>query len=316
MICLPVELEEHETFTLAWVSVEELFPFSESIEITTEANPETVDQKYIDGLLFTTVTRVSLGAQSFNEKYLKDLERKASPKSIWNAAELLWKNGYRNFSLDLINGIPGQGPAEILSDIESAVSLMPKHLSIYNLTLKPAHPLYSQLPDSDHSAVLYEAAVSEMERRGYEQYEISNFSKPGFQCEHNRLYWEGGDYLGIGPSASSRFFIDSKFVHHKQIADTNMYLAKPVFDPARLEKTDHKQTVLEAAFLELRENKGVNLKDFESRYSYDLCSGQDFKLFEREGLLEKKEGILKLTSRGRLLADTVTERLVDFTLLS
>lgn len=291
--------------------IEERFELDPNCEITLEANPETVTKEFCDKLLMTKVTRVSLGAQSFQQKYLDILERIAKPESIVRAATLLWESGYRNFNLDLIFGIPGQNESEMKDDIARVAALSPKHISSYNLTLKPGHPFYSKLPDSDTTALLYECVVSEMVRLGYQQYEISNYAKLGYECRHNLLYWEGGDYLGIGPSAASRFFVNGVFVHRKQKADLKLYLQNPLFDKVSLELTDKKQTVLEATFLEMRTNQGVALKEFQDRYGYDLRTGKDFELFKQEGFIHESSGRLKLTEKGRLLADTVTERLAD-----
>src|SRR5262249_50438516 len=146
-------------------------------------------------------------------------------------------HGYRNFNLDLIFGIPGQTKQEVLEDIDRLASLGPKHASAYNLTLKPGHPYFEKLPEGDYVAELYEAVVTQMQKKGYEQYEISNYAKPEYECRHNLLYWNGGDYLGIGPSAASRFFVDGKFVHRKQKADLKQYLSNPFFDSSALENT-------------------------------------------------------------------------------
>lgn len=297
------------------LQMEEIFSISPHCEITLEANPETITKEFCSALLMTKVNRISLGAQSFQQKYLTILERIAKPESILRAANLLWEHGYRNFNLDFIFGIPGQTACESQEDIEKAVTLAPKHLSAYNLTLKPGHSYYEKLPTSDETAELYESVVKIMEGKGYQQYEISNYCWPGFECRHNLLYWGGGDYLGIGPSAASRFFVDGKFVHRKQKADLKIYLANPKFMPEQLEKTDQKQTILEAVFLEMRKNSGIEMREFEKRYGFDLRKGKDFELFKREGFTQESGqggGCLQLTPRGRLMADTVTERLADF----
>ena len=246
------------------------------------------------------------------QKFLDILERRAKPEHIVRATKLLWEHGYRNFNLDLIFAIPGQTIEQVRSDIRRAAELGPRHLSAYNLTLKPGHPFFSQLPSGDTVAELYEVVMEEMQRLGFSQYEISNYAQEGYDCRHNILYWGGGDYLGIGPSASSRFFVERKFVHHKQVADSALYLKNPTFDPSRLERTDTQQTVLEAVFLEMRRNSGVELSQFQERYGFDLRLGKDYKNFLQEALTEEKAGVVSLTPKGRLLADSVTERLADY----
>jgi oxygen-independent coproporphyrinogen-3 oxidase len=288
------------------------FEFLPEAEITIEANPETVSESFLEQLkMKTPVNRVSLGAQSFSEQNLKSLERLGSRESIYQAASLLKKFGYKNFNLDLIFAIPGQSEAQMLQDISEVASLEPTHVSSYNLTLKPGHPLYSKLPKDDFVAELYEKVVSRMTSLGFGQYEISNFAKPGASCEHNLLYWSGGDFLGLGPSAASRFFKDGIFHHRKAFSDFNKYLDQLNFEQVAFESSSRTQTHLEATFLELRKNDGIDLEVFSRKYGYDPSLAKQFSLFVKEGLIAKEGKKLFLTPKGRLLADLVTERLVD-----
>lgn len=294
---------------LQWI--EKKFRVDENTEITLEANPETVSAEFCKELLLTKVNRVSLGAQSFKKENLTALERLGKRESIHDAVRLLWESGYRNLSLDLIFGIPGQTPRLFEEDLVEAASLPINHLSAYQLTLKPPHVLYRDLPKDEASLEFYAVVETKTAALGFQQYEISNYSKPGWECRHNLLYWNGGDYLGVGPSASSRFFSDGSFLHRKQLADVKRYLANPEFPFIPLEKSNASQTVLEASFLELRKNIGVELEGFKARYSYDLRNGKKYGLFKREGLIIEKEGDLLLTQNGRLLADSITSQLID-----
>lgn len=294
-------------------TLRENFSFAEDIEITVEANPETVSSTFLNELkTLTPVNRVSLGAQSFFQENLKKLERLGSRESIYNAAKLLKEFDFNNFNLDLIFAIPGQTATQMLEDLAEVVSLEPAHVSSYNLTLKPGHSLYAKLPKDDFVAELYEMMVESLNKQGFDQYEISNFSKKGFACVHNLLYWSGGDFLGLGPSASSRFFKDNHFYHRKQLSEFGRYLGQKTFGELDFEKSDQKQTWLEATFLELRKNSGIDLEGFKIRYGYDPSSAKQYSLFIKEGLLTKEGKNLCLTRKGRLLADLVTERLVDY----
>jgi oxygen-independent coproporphyrinogen III oxidase len=289
------------------------FSFASEVEITMEANPETLSESYLQKLKeLTPINRISLGAQSFQPKYLSALERLASPEAIVRAAKLLKSCGYENFNLDFIFAIPGQTEEELCEDLKRAVDLGPQHLSSYHLSLKPAHPLYAALPNSDRAADLYESVLNFMDANSFYQYEISNFSRPEKACLHNLLYWEGGDFLGIGPSAASRFFWEGRFHHRKQPSDLKMYENWVTAGEApQFDKTSHSQTVLEATFLELRCNAGVDLDLFARRYEYQLENAKRFPLFLEKGLIQKDGRRLKLTERGRLLADSVTSELVD-----
>lgn len=292
--------------------IEEVFPLQHGAEITLEANPETVTDAFVSQLLLRTpVNRISLGAQSFQSKFLATLERLGSAESI-RAAVAKWRAaGLRNYSLDLIFGIPGQTPRDLLQDIDEAVALEPKHLSFYSLTLKPGHKLYAGLPSDDEAAELYEQGVERLASYGYHAYEISNFCLPGFESRHNLVYWSGGDYLGLGPSAASRFFWDGTFHHRKQISSWEQYLQVAGFLPPAFETTTVFQTTLEATFLELRKRVGVDRQAFHERYHYDLGTAPQYALFRKEGLLEEEGGRIRLSSKGWLLAEGIAERLVE-----
>jgi oxygen-independent coproporphyrinogen-3 oxidase len=291
-------------------TVTDNFIFLDNIEITSEANPETVTREWCETVKKDTpIRRISLGAQSFQLKYLKVLERLASPESVRNAVKEIRRVGIDNINLDLIFAIPGQTAEEVVSDINQVKALDPKHISFYNLTLKSGHKLYSQLPDEDTAADLYERGMASLSELGYHQYEISNFSVPGFESKHNLLYWAGGDFLGVGPSSSSRFFWNGTFHHRKQFSDLSQYYATENFLSPPFEVNTLGQTQLEATFLELRKNTGVSRSEFSRRYQFDLKSSKKYELFlERELLIEEGDNI-RLSPRGRMLADSVTSEL-------
>ena len=287
------------------------FPWDPQIEITLEANPETITEGLAEKWKAETpINRISMGAQSFQPEYLKALERLGSAEKICEAAGILKKSGFLNFNLDLIIGIPQQTPAQIKKDIEWAVELGPTHLSNYNLTLKPGHALFKRLPNDDDSADLYETARLTLKACGYEQYEISNYARPGFECTHNLLYWTGGDFLGLGPSAASRFFWDGVFQHRKQLADYSQYLNQQAFEAVPWNISSREQTQLEALFLELRPNKGINVERFFNKYGLDLTKSSKLPMLEKTGFVEMQKPTLRLTDKGRLVADTLVCELI------
>lgn len=293
-------------------AIETHFPLEGSCEITTEANPETVSATWLSDLKkYTPINRISLGAQSFNQEYLNKLERLCGPEKVIEAVGLIKEAGYHNFNLDLIMAIPGQTTEQVEEDLNKVSELNPSHISSYTLSLKPGHALYEQLPEENLSADLYEYAVRSLANKGYKQYEISNYAREGKECAHNLLYWTGGDYLGVGPSAAGRFFFDGVFHHKKNSADMNLYLKNFKDSLTQYEVTTPKQTILEASFLELRCNRGVSLEHFLKRYGWDFRKSSQFELMLQHQMIRQAEGILYLTDKGRLLADTVTSRLVD-----
>jgi oxygen-independent coproporphyrinogen-3 oxidase len=287
------------------------FPWAAPIEITLEANPETITESLVgEWKAQTPINRISMGAQSFQPEYLKALERLGSAEKITEAAGILKKAGFLNFNLDLIVGIPEQTPEQIKKDIEWAVGLGPTHISNYNLTLKPGHVLFKKLPNDDDSADLYETARLELKAREYEQYEISNYARPGFECSHNLLYWTGGDFLGLGPSAASRFFWDGVFQHRKQLADYAQYLKQEKFESVAWNINSQEQTQLEALFLELRRNSGIDIDRFFKKYGLDLTKSSKLPFLEKAGFLEMQKPTLRLTDKGRLVADTLVCELI------
>lgn len=288
------------------------FSIASDVEVTIEANPETVNHEFCAQLrALTPVNRVSLGAQSFQRENLQRLERLGSAESIVLAAELLQEYGFSNINLDFIFAIPGQSKDALVSDLVRAASLKPKHLSAYNLTLKPGHLLFRSLPSDDAVATLYEVAVQTLHELGYDQYEISNYAVPGYECRHNLLYWEGHDYLGIGPSASSRFFEGGTFRHRKQVSDFSKYMQKENDFASEFETSTTQQTLLEAVFLEIRCNRGVHLKTFFERFNWNFRDSKHFEMLCEEKLIEVSGEFLRLTDKGRLLADSVSLKLLD-----
>jgi oxygen-independent coproporphyrinogen-3 oxidase len=295
-----------------FAAVKAAFPWAGDAEITMEANPETVTTEYLESIQkHTPVNRISMGAQSFDSRHLKTLERLCTPDDVKRAAGLVRKAGFRNFNLDLIFAIPGQTLEEVVCDVETAASLLPTHISFYQLTLTRGHKLFSSLPDETFQVEGYERGVAALEKAGYEFYEISNFAKPGKECRHNELYWTGGDFLGVGPSASSRLFVDGAFMHRKQVSDLAKYLKDPV-STHDWEKNTAQQSFLEATFLEMRTRSGVDLDDFSSRYGFDLRRSRKLPVFKEQGWVVEENGFLRLTKQGRLLADGICRDLADY----
>lgn len=287
-----------------------IYGAAEGVEVTLEVNPESVYDGFFEGLLEGSFNRVSLGVQSFQTKHLKTLERLAVPENVFKAARMLKRAGLTNWSLDLIFGIPGQTLNDFKEDLKIAVNLGSTHMSFYHLTLKNAHPLFQELPGEELTLDMYDWGVDYLKSQGLDQYEISNFAQPGYECRHNLLYWTGGDFLGLGPSAASRFFVQGKYFHRKRESHLAKYLKTPFLDEP-FTQSSASQSILESVFLELRSKFGISLKDFSERFGYQIERARKFPLFVEQGLIEEKEGILYLTRDGQRLADSIASELVD-----
>ena len=187
--------------------IQQLIPFSDNIEITMEANPGTVEAGRFEQYQKEGITRISIGVQSFQPEKLKKLGRIHGKEEAIHAAQLATHSELTSFNLDLMHGLPNQTLDDAMSDLDQAITLNPPHLSWYQLTIEPNTLFYSKpptLPDDDDLWDIFEQGHQKLTAAGYVQYEISGYSKPDFQCQHNLNYWRFGDYLGIGCGAHGK----------------------------------------------------------------------------------------------------------------
>jgi oxygen-independent coproporphyrinogen-3 oxidase len=300
-------------------TVHEHFVVAAHAEITLEANPGTVDEAYLGGLRRAGVNRLSLGAQRFEDSELTALGRLHSAAEARQAFTAARRAGFGNINLDLIYGLPGDSAAAWRTTLEAAVELKPEHLSLYPLTLEPDTPLGEAVaagdvpaPDPDVAADQYELAEDCLEAAGYDHYEISNWARPARECRHNLVYWDNAPYLGFGVAAHSS-------VDGRRCANTNdldEYLAAGGLAPLALdERLDAETRRAETVILGLRQGRGIDLAATSGRLGTDVA-GEYHAPFEdmtAAGLLERYDGRLRLTRRGRLLGNEVFWRLLPET---
>ncbi|MDN2482134.1 radical SAM family heme chaperone HemW [Vibrio agarivorans] len=209
--------------------IEKRIPFKSDIEITMEANPGTVEAERFAGYQRAGITRVSIGVQSFEQDKLERLGRIHGQQEAVNAAHLAHNIGLNSFNLDLMHGLPDQSVEQALADLDKAIELAPPHLSWYQLTIEPNTMFYYKtpaLPDDDDLWDIFELGHEKLRQAGYVQYEISGYSKPGYQCQHNLNYWRFGDYLGIGCGAAGKIsFADGRIVRTTKIKHPRGYLS-------------------------------------------------------------------------------------------
>ncbi len=224
--------------------IEQRIAFKPNIEITMEANPGTIEAERFAGYRKEGVTRISIGVQSFDPEKLQRLGRIHGKDEALRAAELAHKIGLNSFNLDLMHGLPDQSIEEALADLEQAIELNPPHLSWYQLTIEPNTLFYFKpptLPDDDDLWDIFELGHKKLTEAGYVQYEISGYSKPEYQCQHNLNYWRFGDYLGIGCGSHGKLsFSDGRIVRTTKVKHPKGYLAayqnltKPYLDNEQL----------------------------------------------------------------------------------
>lgn len=191
-------------------ALDQLFGIAADAEISMEIDPDTFDHDRLQGYYSAGVNRVSLGVQAFQTELLQSCGRTHTREDVEAAIELIHQVGFRNFSLDLISGLPHQTLAHWQESLTSAIALAPTHLSVYDLTVEPGtafdrwyQPGSEPLPTEATTAQMYRLAQQTLTQAGFQHYEVSNYAKPGFQCQHNRVYWENRSYYGFGMGAAS-----------------------------------------------------------------------------------------------------------------
>jgi oxygen-independent coproporphyrinogen-3 oxidase len=278
-------------------------------EVTVEANPETVTPG-LAGLLYGAgVTRVSLGAQSFQPHLLEVLERRAGPDAVRRAFYDLRDAGFDNISLDLLYGIPGQTPSDLNRDLAHAIGLEPEHLSCYELEAKPGTRF-----TRDHAEWLareaeamegyFEIVVETLVGEGYGWYETANFSRPGREARHNLAYWQGRDYLGIGIGAVSTVG-HKRWRNRRGLAGYLSALADGRRPPRELERLPVETKLRERLMLGLRLERPMNVSELEA-----VVDLRGVERLESLGLLQRRGDHVALTARGRFVGGGATVALM------
>lgn len=289
------------------------YQVTDHAEVTLEANPDDLDRQKLQMLFDAGVNRLSIGIQSFHEKTLQFLNRAHDRKQALQCLEDARAVGFNNISIDLIYGIPSENHQLWQEDLAQAIKLQPEHISSYCLTIEPKTTFGNWLKkgnippvEEEYAADQFEILIDELSKAGYEQYEVSNFCKPGFYSRHNSSYWKQNKYLGIGPSAHSyngqtrQFNVSHNPKYMKALADKII--------PYELDVLTKADKVNEYLLTTLRTTWGANLKRIKNEWQYDLELNEKNYLHQ---LFEKKYAIiednhLKLTRSGLLLADKIS----------
>ncbi len=294
------------------------FAVDEDAEITLEANPGTLSFEQLAGLHAAGINRLSMGAQSFDAELLKALGRIHSPAEITQAVHNARAAGFTSINLDFMFGLPGQTMRHWQATLDQALALHPDHFSLYSLIIEEGTPFYTWTHegritpgDEDLCADMYEYADERLQAAGYENYEISNWARPGHQSRHNLTYWQNLPYLGMGAGAHS-YFAGKRFFN---VLDPQQYinlLRMRQRPEAESETLDRVQEMSETAFLALRTAQGLHLPTFEERFAepFTRFAGNRLRIVEEAGLLEQENGWLRLSKRGRLLGNEVFLRLL------
>ena len=248
----------------------------ENIEFTMECNPGTLNRDKLEIMKKYNVNRISLGLQTTKNSILKEIGRIHTYEEFKNNYFLAREIGFDNINIDLMFGLPNQKLEDWKESLVEIAKLEPEHISAYSLIIEEGTHFYNlheqnklNLPEEDNERLMYLSTKQILEKRGYHQYEISNFAKLGNECFHNKVYWNCNEYLGLGVSASS--FIDKK--RTKNLDDIQEYIEKINNYESIIEEThvnDVKDDMEEFVFMGLRMIKGININEFKKRFNKDI----------------------------------------------
>ena len=299
------------------------FEIADDAEITIEMNPGT-DRGELDDILTCFVNRVSLGLQSFDDTELKTLGRIHTAAGFLKTFEHLKQLGIANINVDVMSSLPGQTPESFLRTLENVTALKPAHISAYSLILEDGTPFAERytagrapLPDEETEAEIDRLKESVLAGEGYRRYEISNYAREGYECRHNKRYWTGGNYLGVGLGAASlidgtRFRVTPDLKHYLEV------LKSPaVRDDDLLEERRHlseKELMEEFLFLGLRLTEGIDTGRFEKRFGCPIgrVYGDVIERHLSAGLIKTTKRGIALTERGIEISNLVlADYLID-----
>jgi len=289
-----------------------LLPLSGTAEITLEANPGTVEADKFAGFREAGVNRLSLGIQSFNDAHLKALGRIHSADEARRAIEIAQRN-FDNINLDLMYALPQQTLEQALSDVQTALSFKPQHLSCYHLTLEPNtlfhhHP--PPLPDDDASSEMQQRIEALLATHGYQHYETSAFAQPKHRAKHNLNYWQFGDYLGVGAGAHSKLSFPDKIIRQARYKQPQAYMQQVAKStPIQTEnEVNSKELAFEFMLNALRLNEGFDSALFSERTSLSLVAIQrELAEAEQRGLLFRDHQRIAPTELGERFLNDLLE---------
>lgn len=283
-----------------------LFNINEKTEITAELNPETITYEYLEGLKACGINRLSFGCQTLNDEILILIGRRHNAEQVENAVKFAKKAGFTNISLDFIYGLPNQSVEMFENDLKKAMSMNIQHISLYGLKIDENCFFYKNppenLPDDDMQADMYLKAIETL--TDFEHYEISNFSKSGFNSKHNLNYWNNNTYYGFGVAAhgyenGTRYFNTSNL---------NKYITNPI-----QHKNSHKLSIQEQLeeeiFLGFRKMEGINIEKINKKFEIDFNKKYSSILERYIGYIVKTDKGYKLTTDGILVSNII---LADF----
>lgn len=302
------QLSEVVTSTVSMLS-----NWSKELEITVEANPDTLSDKKLGVLKEIGVNRLSLGLQAYQLQLLERLGRFVSPKEFEWGFFSAREKGFSNINVDLIFGLPGQTLAHWEETLMKVIELKPEHISAYSLKIEKGTRLYDEykkgnldLPDDESEREMYYIAKGLLTAGNYDHYEISNFAIRGYKCNHNLLYWKNREYIGLGAGAHSHFK-NERYYNEENPRKYIRLINKGEIPVKGKEIVTSSIEVAETLLMNLRLISGVNKVEFYRRFGYGINDiyGQKIESLKSKGLIEETEDHIMLTSQGLDLANEV-----------
>jgi len=279
-------------------------PLVPDCEITLEANPGTFEKDRFHAFRQAGVTRLSVGVQSFNDVHLKALGRvhdaAQAVAAVQEAAQ-----AFDTFNIDLMYALPEQDMADLQTDLSTALSLNPPHLSIYHLTIEP-NTLYAKhtpagLPQDDLAYDMLDVITEQTAQQGLQRYEVSAFAKEGHRCWHNTNYWQFGDYLGLGAGAHSKLSFAHRVCRMVRHREPGLYMQKAMAGAAIAQSNEVTRSELPFEFMlnALRLKDGVPLNAFSERTGLPVSAiDKELQIAQDKGLLSNDQGLIKPTGKG------------------
>jgi oxygen-independent coproporphyrinogen-3 oxidase len=296
-------------------TVNQYFRLSEGAEVTLEANPDDLNEERLRFMYASGINRLSIGIQTFDEQQLRYLNRVHNAGEALQCVQTAQKAGFDNISIDLIYGIPSPDHTIWQNDLKQALALGVQHISSYCLTIEPSTVFGRRLAkgliageNEEYNAQQFEILIETLEANGFEQYEVSNFCRPDLHARHNSSYWQGTHYLGIGPGAHSfdgksrQYNIENNVKYIKALAENTLSFS--------IEELDLKTQANEYIMTGLRTKWGISCSLLYSKFGVPFNSYKTTTdYYHRLGYLEYDDAIIKLTKKGFLIADKITEDL-------
>lgn len=285
------------------------------LEYTVEANPDNLTDSKLALMKSYGVNRISLGIQSTQDHLLKTINRTHTYQGAQEAVKKIRAHGFKNFSVDIIFALPNQTLDELKDDIQNMLLMDPPHIALYSLILEDHTPLKHlinigklKMLDQDTEATMYECVIQSFLTAGYDHYEISNFSKPGYRSIHNQIYWKNDPYLGLGAGAHGRLD-DMRYQNPRSV---KKYMDSVVLKDLDIREVYPYQAIHDTLLMGLRMKDGVDLEAIRARFNIDVFTR--FKGLNRsldDGLIEVTNHHLKLTEKGFYLANEVLIHFIE-----